>query len=625
MAGNISTSSLLSSAASRANKIRETEDALISFDWQQSAKTYGDFVEYSSYLNERAKSAPDPLKALGYRKTLESARTGYISNEIQRQNIAVVEGNMTNMDKYGKLVDLYQQAVDAGNYDLAQSLNLQIDNLSVKIQNEQLAAQEAAQRGYANAASAKAKSVKELMTKLEKGVDDITLADGTKVTPLAAIADSVRDTGITNATWNAAQDTLAALRQVVIDQYNGATTQEEIDALEQKYGAGLKDIDSTLNFSIGGKNLTAQDIQVAAENSAINNPIYGLKAVRNEATGKNEYKLVENNVDRAEFTRQYDPTTGQEYYAPIQVRTDREKLMFGNSDQGRGLGTQITSSGEVIGGQGEINLGTGKVKRDDSQTIGNRLKELGIIAEQNGTTLNIKLPGENVSRQATIQPDGSIRYFTDDGQLAEIGLVDRNLGSDAVPYDVKAGEMRIVDPSETSDFAQASKFGGVLSQASPAGKEYTRSFLSDPNSPVNQVRPMDLRDARITGVGNATGIAGPIRTANDFSGKGSPITSTLLQSARFTQGNVAKELQAKAEALRLQAQAEAARIQQAQVFNLNQTPVAQFANNGVLKRQLQVQPVPTQRITSVGVAKPTQRITSVGAASSGGKLKVVSQ
>ena len=618
--GNISTSSLLSSAASRANKIRETEDALIAFDWQQSAKTYGDFIEYSNYLAERAKTAPDPLKALGYQKTLSSARTGYISNEIQRQNIAVVEGKATNMDKYSKLVDLYQQAVDAGNYDLAQSLNLQIDNLSVKIQNEQQAAAAAAQRGYANAASAKAKSVKELQNKLTNGVEDITLADGTKVTPLSVIADNLKETGGSNASWLAAQDTLGALRQIVIDQYEGATTQEEIDALEQKYGAGLRDIDELLHFSVGGKKLTAYEVQAAAENAAINNPIYGLKSVRNEATGKNEYKLVENNVERAEYSRQYDPETGEEFFAPVSLRTDQEKLMFGQSDQGRGLGTQITNDGAVIGSDGKANLGKDEFERDDSQTIGNRLKALGIVASQNGTTLVIKLPGENVEREATIQPDGSIRFFADNGQLAEIGLTDRNLGSDDLQYNVKAGEIRLVDPSETSDFGQGSAFGGLYSQASNAGRNYVRSF----SSPVAGIKPMDLRDANLAGVAGPSSF-GPINTANDFSGRGSPLTSTLLQSARFTQGNVAKELQAKADALRVQATQEAARIQQAQAFNLNQTPVAQFAANGVLKRQLQVQPVVAPKITSVGNAT-VGRITSVGVAKpTQSSLRVVSQ
>lgn len=620
MPSNIS--SLLNSAAARRNKIAEQEDALVAFEYSLSAKTYGDFTTYQNYLQSRAdQNSGDPSKMLTYQKSIVGARKAYITNEIQRANIDIIEGRGDNNTKYQKMVELFYQALDNGDYDQAQTLNLQLDNLSVKIQQEQLAQQQASQRAYGNAAAAGAKSTKELEDKLLKGVDDVTLADGTKVTPLAAVARDLEKNGGDNATWMAARDTMAALRNIIIDKYNGATSQDAIDDLEQKYGAGLQDIDEVLKFNIGGKNLTSQQVQIALDNEAINNPIYNLKAVRNEQTGLNEFKLQENQIERAEYTRQYDPTTGEEYFAPTQVRTDQDSLFFGQSDQGRGLNTQITNSGEVIGGgrdTGQINLGSGEVKRDDTQTIGNRLKQLGIIAKQNGTTLTIKLNGESVERTATVQPDGSIRYFADNGELAEIGLVDRNLGTDALPQIVRAGEQRVVAPDEISDFGTGSAFGGKLSQASAQGKEYLRNYQTD-FSTINSMRPTDLRNAQLSGFGGPQ-LQGNIRTANygigyngnDFSGTGSPVLGSLLQGASFTQGNILKEKQA---AIQLQAQQEAQlRLQQATVFNLNQTPVQQLASNGVVRSQLKVQPLPAQPRLYVAPPAPTPRITSVGVA-----------
>ena len=619
-------SALLKSAQSTQKRIAEQQDAQVAFDWSQSAKTYEDFIEYSNYLNSRrAVYNDDPSKLLTLEKTVSSARRAYTSNEIQRQNIDIIEGRGDNTTKYEKLVDLFHQAVDNGDYDQAQTLNLQLDNLSVKMQNEAETAAKAL-------AASGAKTNDNFLKSLEKGVNDVTLPNGSKVTPLAAIARDLEQTGGDNQSWIAAGETLEAIRGAILTQWENASSQDEIDKLEQKYGAGLADLNKELTFSIGGKRLTAEQVYTAAENEKINNPVYGLTAEYNEATGKTDYKLRENDVDRIDYTRQYDEQTGQEYFAPTIVRSDQNKLMFGQSNQGRGLSTQIDNAGNVIGGgdsTGNIRLGTEKAKRQAGQSIEDRLKNMGIIAEQDGTTLKIILPGEPETRRATIQPDGSIRYQDNDGQVREIGLVDRNLGTNELPQVFSAGldeqgQGRLVAPDEISDFGTASAFGGKLSKASEQGRNYIRNYTTP--DILNSLAPVDLRQSRITGMAKPS-LNGPIGVGNNFSGRGTPLTSSLLQSANFTQNKVQSELQAKVEAIRLQAQTEAAqRLQQSQVFNLNQTSVQQLASNGVLKRQLSVAPLPAQprvyvappaptpRITSVGVARPTSRITSVGVA-----------
>lgn len=611
----MATTSLLKSAAATKKKIQAQQDAEVAFEWENSSQTYEDFLSYSKYLENRAAKTTDPSTRMTYATKIRSAQRSYTSNELQRQQIKIMEGTATTQDKMNLVKDLHAQAVDNGDFNLAQNLYSQYDALSIKLQNEQEAALKQYETTLKSGQADADKAVKKLITDLEKGADDVTLPTGEKVTPLAQIARDLETTGGSSATWKAAQDTLEAIRNVVIDQYNNATTQEQVDKLEETYGSGLQDLDKKLKFSVGGTSLTAQEVVNAAANEEFNNPVYGLKAVRNEATGQNEFKLQKNNVESLDYARQIDEQ-GNEYYAPVTIRTDQDKLMFGQSDQGRNLSTQITNEGFIVGGgekTGQINAGQETVNREDSQTISNRLKSLGIIAEQNGTTLQIKLPGESVKREATIQSDGSIRYFGDDGQLVELGIVDRNLGTDISPQIYKAGEQRVVSPDEASDFGKASAFGGSLSKASGQGQRYIESILGT-NKP--------------TEIGH---LSGPIRVGNDFSGYGAPLTSSLLQSAQFTQKTIQMEQQ-KQQMLQAQAEA-AARLQATPTFNLNQTPVQQFAANGILKRQLQVAaptaqpriyvspPTPTPKISSVSVAQPG-RLSGVSVSSPQPRLVV---
>jgi hypothetical protein len=134
-------SSLLKSAEATQRRIRQQRDAEVAYEWQLSAKTYEDFQAYQGYLRSQASSATDPSDLLGYEKNINSARSSYVSNEIQRQSIDVIEGRSTNTEKKSAMTRLYYMSVDEGNFDLAQSMNLQIDNLDLKIQAEADAAQ----------------------------------------------------------------------------------------------------------------------------------------------------------------------------------------------------------------------------------------------------------------------------------------------------------------------------------------------------------------------------------------------------------------------------------------------------------------------------------------------------
>lgn len=138
--------SLLRSAQAAQKKIQAQKDAQVAYDYANSPKTYDDYIRYTDYLSKRSKSVTDPSTALTLQKTFDSAYKGYISNEIQRATIDTLEGRGTSIDKYNKVYGFMDQAMKAGQYDLAQSLNLQLDNLYVNIQNEAQRAQDAAQR-----------------------------------------------------------------------------------------------------------------------------------------------------------------------------------------------------------------------------------------------------------------------------------------------------------------------------------------------------------------------------------------------------------------------------------------------------------------------------------------------
>lgn len=578
-----STTSLLKSAAATRKKIRAQEDALKAFIWESSAQTRADYEDYRAYLEERLEDTTDPADQLTYMSKQRTIRRSFVSNELQREQMRIMEGTGTTQTKMEAIQNLYEEAVANEDYNLAQNLVSQWQALSIQAQQET----EANLKRY-QAASSKEKT--NFINSLTKGVDNVTLPTGDVVTPLSVIQDRFAETGDINAAARAANETLEAIAAAVIDQYNSATSQEEIDKLEQKYGAGLEKLSEELFIKIGGQTLNYQDIVNTIANDDFNNPLFGLQAEYNEATGQTEFKLKKNNVDNIDYVRRINEN-GDEEYMPMQIRTDQSNLYFGTSDIGRGLSAQITDDGSVISGSGDtgtgvINMGEGTAERSADQTIGNRLKALGIQAKQNGTTIVIKLPNENVERVATIQPDGSLRYFGDDGNIFEIGLNDRNIGTNDLPLLARAGEARIVSPEELSDFGTQSGFGGQLSAPSTQGQRYISDILGKTKAPAT----LNLNT--------------PIRVGNDFTGGGTAVTSSLLQTAGQVQKQVKLQKQAAMQQQMLQQQQSlGSMLGFGATPNINQTPVQQLTSSGVLKRQLRVSlPQSMPRIT---VAAPT--------------------
>lgn len=139
-AGNVS--SLVSSARSAYEKQQSLQDQIEGINWDLSAKTSGDAQKYIDYLNGRAKSYEgiDPSKVLTLQQKTTSVNRAFVSAETGRLSNQVLEGNLSNTQKYQQLGGLYQQAMQNGDENLAQRLYGTLDRLSMTIQNEQSAA-----------------------------------------------------------------------------------------------------------------------------------------------------------------------------------------------------------------------------------------------------------------------------------------------------------------------------------------------------------------------------------------------------------------------------------------------------------------------------------------------------
>lgn len=167
-AGSIS--SLISSARASYEREQSYQDQIAAYEWDLSAKTAEDHDKYVAYLNKRKKDLDvrDPAKALTVAGKINSARSTFTSNELQRQSIAINYGTATDSDKYNKMFALYQNAVGNGDYDLAQNLEAQLGTLQMKIQN---AAAASASAGAAAASRAYAANKKGLDTEIKTNKD----------------------------------------------------------------------------------------------------------------------------------------------------------------------------------------------------------------------------------------------------------------------------------------------------------------------------------------------------------------------------------------------------------------------------------------------------------------------
>ena len=297
---NSSTSSLLRSAASTQSSIQSYEDQVAAYNWDNSAKTEADFQEYKAYLDNRAQTTTDPSKQITYMNKVNSARSGFISNEIQRQSINVIEGAGSNLDKYNRMVDLFNMAADAGDYDQMQSLRLQLDNLDITIQNERKAAVSSS-RSYASSYN------KAIDTQVKDAVDQ-TKSDITEIlseyqrlgpTEFSKQNDGADALGLVYSIIFGNQDTNTPGLIDVYRQAGGLTTDpSKQQDYQQEFNSIVETGDYKLGKLPGGDTLTTNDIkeQIQAVST-------GQTFLRTELGANGNWELKKNQITGYQYGR----------------------------------------------------------------------------------------------------------------------------------------------------------------------------------------------------------------------------------------------------------------------------------------------------------------------------------
>lgn len=516
-----STTSLLRSAASTRNKIRNYEDSVAAFEWNLSAKTQDDYANYLDYLQRRAGEESDPSKTLSYQRTMVGAQRSFVSHEIQRSTIDILEGRGTSSEKYTKMVGLYQLAISNQDLDLAQSLRSQLDSLDIKIQNEMESAQRVAGTMARNGIKARNDAAEKMLDLYRNSDEPIETPDG-PIKSVKMIEEEFRNKGETQfGVFSELEANMKEQYQFIAEAQNGITTSEEALAFEKKHKAFF---DGTAFSTVMGKKFTYQDIVVAKQSAQANNPLYTPQSSYNPATGQTEWSLSENKVDDVIWAYGEDEQ-GNLGYRAVQVRRP-----------------------DTIAGQ-DLSM---KIKIGDTEyTVKERLAQLGFgdAQERDGEIL-INVPGlGNV--KASIMPDGSVRYIGQPGQFSGEGPGIYEINT--VGKDPET--LREVAPDETSDFGVKSPFGGFVSQQTESGKRLISQLAGLTTTPT-ELLDMSRVSKLSVDSSDRTGNFLPIVGSNIQGG-----TSGLLGQAGMVRSGIQR--QEELNNIRLQAESQAAQQLQA--------------------------------------------------------------
>lgn len=604
-----SVSSLLKGANARQVAIQNQQDSLASFEYQQSAKTFADYQAYTDFLNNRISSTTDPSKALTYTKAINTAQSGYISNEVQRQSTKVLEGGQTNTDKYNAMVGLYYQAQDTGNQDLAQSMRLQIDNLSVTIQNEQKSAQTLAKQMAA-----------ENVTTVEDHVaqqQDIIKQWGDVYSKYGAagLNDSLQQFADQKGLPSAPGyfDVIAGI--IGLPDANGIYPPESILGSLQTSAAGLDPINANklmadmnkitsgqTSFDVPGlKGVSYSDIIDAVDASRAGQNIYNIGQV----DGKNVF--VKNKLDNY--------TWGQD--ASGQMRLINTYARLGNGLKTDSNIVDRNAQGQLLGTDGKVTTDPTKAARisyenlihaagfDIAGTNPDGSFQLIHTTKTAGTALDVTGGGEF---SAVIDDSGNLRFKSTDasGQTnlyaLNFGTTTDSQGNQTYTGDGNSVSITQLTAENTSVFGDTGFKG---SHASDIGQNLIKQIIGQKDISFNPIAP--------TTISTLQGMSPNSRplTTNDIVNQAPKLQMTALpQSAP-----VNPQFQT------------APQLQSSNVPNLNQTVVPGNAGlkvtNAPPAPKLSVAaPAPTVPITSVSVAPTTQRITSVGVAQPTGRVTV---
>lgn len=432
------TSALLRSSQAARKKIQAQQDAVVAYNWENSAQTYEDFKQYSEYLQNRAEKTTDPSAKLTLTGKIRSASRSYTSNEIQRQSIDILNGNGTLQDKQNKVLELAQKAADAGDANLLQNLTQQYSQLDVQIQNEAETQAKAQQALAERMVRENVKSVKQLIDRQKQDLTEVgkiyqqvgaegfnqALKDPEVKKAILETNPQLKELFNKNGQigfWDIANGVVANIRQSY-EQAAGSLPPDEAEQFLKE----IEKIDSgEAKFKIPGVgSVTANDLQNQMD------------AVR--AGGTYFYQGPDNTMEKGDLTN----------YTWAKDENGKYRLVkqYSQKDTGTGFGTAQFGQDQRTGD----NLANSLVYRRDEK--GNYLNEQGKIVGQagkNGEILDSK--GKKITDEAVLNKirqasttdyktllenngfrvgstsDGGIRVIPTDqvkSRFAELGITD---------------------------------------------------------------------------------------------------------------------------------------------------------------------------------------------------------
>lgn len=271
-----STTSLLRSAAARRQAIVDQQNKIADMEWNLSAKTADDLAVYRAHYEKNLATA-NASDSLSYQNKLITATRTFTSKEIQRATINTLEGRGDNTNKLQTMIGLYKAAVDNDDLNLAQSLNLQIDNLQNTIINEQTKALNTATTMY----NAGYDNDKQFVADLKAG--DAPIFGGYSLNDLNKI---YRDNG----------PTYMAAYVDAISQHTGKPMYSYVD-LVQQYAA--ETLDSITTLAAQYPEGSTEQLKLLSEAYKIQNGDTTFKVPGKGENGSSEISLTYEELNRA--------------------------------------------------------------------------------------------------------------------------------------------------------------------------------------------------------------------------------------------------------------------------------------------------------------------------------------
>lgn len=591
MASNGATvSSLLRAADSAHTKQLQLQDDLAAYEWNNSEQSQDDYDKYKTYLEKRQDSTSDQSKVLTFQNKINSARTAFASNEIQRSAINVLEGTSSLSDKQSVVLGLYKDAVTNGDLNLAQNLRNTYDSIDVQIQ-KQAEADAAKMATYADKMSkAQVTSLQELGDSYLSG-DDPTNPNLSNKQLGHALKEYGSDfynevgevNGVQYNVWDKVYDNVSQAIQTYTDAANLAYASGSESRGDSLYQRALDLTNGDKKVEFGGLNVSLDDINNARDAARNNQNFF---QVRKDADGNNT--LVKNKVTNYVWARD---TTGAlrivQTYNEVgnnydsTTKDDKGKIKTFTDSQGQVRNDSVRERLKAAGYEVEGTDGSGLLRIRDTNSTG----------RANGDP-NSSL-GE--SYLVSLDANGNVRYVSEKGdgtgqKIFQINLADPNAPNFGASQEVNGNDETFFGNKDINGYG------------SPEGINYINKLL----------QPLQMQQNLPALPDNAQ-----VKLFNgDFSQlyNGDPVTG-VVHGAQIQRTEIASRLQAATDAV--QQAANAAVLQNAGgAFslqgggpggaNINQMPVPAGAQLTVAK------PTPQPKVVVAPVIKqPTLSVSKV--------------